>query len=325
MKVTSYGMVTVRMSQKVRFRAIHPHWVGHVVLDASTRIAGHEETGATGQFVDSGKQISISWMNYPREDFTVVGNSLISTKVQSNYINRMAAGRIGQQNVEVKTLEVIIPGSTFTAALRPAETDALVFNQIFFDKELESHYLPADASYILDLGANIGLSTLFFANRYRNGKIVSVEPSRDNFEMLKKNSAQIGMRAIPLLAAAWHTDSTLAVRTTDASGAPLGAWGIQVAEAGPEVADECQALSVPTIMSMLDLPTLDILKIDVEGAEADIFAGNNEWLSNVSLLLIEFHERFRPGSEASVKTALGSHMVQVDQSGEYAVYRGRSV
>ncbi len=50
---------------------------------------------------------------------------------------------------------------------------------------------------------------------------------------------------------------------------------------------------------------VDILKIDIEGAELEIFSeGSEEWLSKIGLIIVETHERFRPGSDGAVRNAL---------------------
>jgi hypothetical protein len=80
-----------------------------------------------------------------------------------------------------------------------------------------------------------------------------------------------------------------------------------------------------TINSLMDraaIASVDILKIDVEGAEREIFAqGADKWLSRANLVLVETHDRFRPGSEASVRSALSADFEELPQRGENLYFR----
>jgi tRNA1(Val) A37 N6-methylase TrmN6 len=65
--------------------------------------------------------------------------------------------------------------------LRLDTTDIEAFEQIFVRFDYESSNLPVSAGVILDLGANVGLATVFFGIRYTDAKLLAVEPSESNF------------------------------------------------------------------------------------------------------------------------------------------------
>ena len=70
--------------------------------------------------------------------------------------------------------------------LRPGTTDELVFTQIFIDLEYDLD-IGFEPKTIIDGGANIGLSSIYFKNRYKDAKIIAIEPDADNVEILKAN------------------------------------------------------------------------------------------------------------------------------------------
>jgi hypothetical protein len=67
------------------------------------------------------------------------------------------------------------------------------------------------------------------------------------------------------------------------------------------------------------------LKVDIEGAEKEIFSGSDiGWLSAVELVIIETHDRFKPGSDKAVKDALKDGFVQMKTKGENLYFKRKS-
>ena len=70
---------------------------------------------------------------------------------------------------------------------------------------------------------------------------------------------------------------------------------------------------------------MDILKVDIEGAELEIFSqGTAEWLPRVDLIIIETHDWFRPGSDAAVRMAVQELFEELPRSGENLFFRRRA-
>jgi hypothetical protein len=62
---------------------------------------------------------------------------------------------------------------------------------------------------------------------------------------------------------------------------------------------------MPSLMREFGIDTIDLLKLDIEGAEKELFgAATEEWLPRVRNILIETHERIYPGSDTAVRSAL---------------------
>jgi len=85
---------------------------------------------------------------------------------------------------------------------------------------------------------------------------------------------------------------------------------------------KCFKLS--TLLDQAGFYNVEILKIDIEGAELEVFSnGAEEWLSRVNLIIIETHDRFRPGSEEAVRRAVHPMFDELAPSGESLFFQRR--
>ena len=173
--------------------------------------------------------------------------------------------------------------------LRPGTTDPAIFDQIALHP-----YVPIDREHppvtIVDLGANIGLSTRFLKNAYPEARVVAVEPDPTNYEMLVKNTA--GLSDVQcLMAGIWPEDGRLQL---DHAG--LGHSGFRT-HAGGDGGGNTDALTIGTLMTKAGFERIGLLKIDIEGAEKDLFGGTDlSWLEKVDRIAIELHDHIRPGA-----------------------------
>jgi FkbM family methyltransferase len=167
--------------------------------------------------------------------------------------------------------------------LRGGTTDSRVFRHVFVLRQLEFRDV-VDPTVIVDAGANVGITSIFFTKRFPRAKVIAIEPEPANFVMLERNVAGLG-NVVAIQAALWWKREPLAIEDPG-----LGDWGFQVSPAMDG--------TVPVI-TMEDLirteGRIDVLKLDIEGAEFDLFAHSDEWIDSVDAIAIELHERFRPG------------------------------
>lgn len=191
-------------------------------------------------------------------------------------------------------LEMARPDVRFPFYLRVPSSDVHAFEQIFLrqDYDFEVRQPPRT---IIDAGANIGLASIYFANRFPGARIVAIEPERSNFEVLQKNVAPYD-NVTPLRGALWHENRMLNLVDPD-----LGHWGFMTqaqegeAEAFGETLHEVQGMTVDRVMESLGLDHVDILKMDIEGAEREVFSDSSPWIDRVDGLIVELHERLKPG------------------------------
>lgn len=194
--------------------------------------------------------------------------------------------------------------------LRPNTSDTSTYRQNLVAHEY-SFRLPFEPQTILDAGANIGMSSVFFANRYPSASIIALEPEPSNFRMLEKNVA-VYPSITAIRAALWPREGQVSVVSPSGINGNYGNWGFTVSEG-----TGAPATTVPAIMHRFKEDRIDILKIDIEGAELNLFSGSCEWLKQVRCVMIETHDRFRPGCSQAVHSVLGLPQIE---KGETSVF-----
>jgi FkbM family methyltransferase len=150
--------------------------------------------------------------------------------------------------------------------------------------QLEIYRLPPGAwsGTLVDLGANIGIASVYLANRYHFDRVLAVEPDAGNAAIARDNLNRNGIRG-QVVEAAVGGDDGFASFAQDVRTSTLG----RIAGAGRQV----RLVSMPTLLDQLPAGTrVDVLKIDVEGSEAAIFAAEDlAWLDRVGLIVAELH------------------------------------
>lgn len=210
-------------------------------------------------------------------------------------------------------------------SLRIDDSDIRVFKQIFVDNEYDSLNLPETAKTIIDLGANIGLPALFFIKKFPTSRIVAVEPDAVNFLIMEKNLEKFSKSISSLQAAIWPTDGEVSLVEEDDDHSSLGAWGYRTEASNGNSGLSVIAVTIPTIMKQYNMDFVDILKVDIEGAEYELFEKNYEdWIDKVGLIIIETHDRFKPNSEAMVRKALNGRFDELPMKGENLFFKKRA-
>jgi FkbM family methyltransferase len=162
--------------------------------------------------------------------------------------------------------------------------------------------LPGSATVIVDAGANIGLSTLYFKHIFPEAKVVALEPDPSNFHMLQLNTGN-ERGVVPYQAAIWNANLKLGfVNDTLAEK-----WAIRVDEADRAGHATTEGIDVVSMMDKFQLSHIDIFKIDIEGSEMELFSKDvSGWISKVKIIVIELHESLRPGCTEVFHNALKS-------------------
>jgi len=180
------------------------------------------------------------------------------------------------------------------ATVRANTSDLACLEQVFINEE---YRLPVEANpafavrprFIIDAGANIGMATLYFTNAFPEAMITAIEPEASNFALLQANCHGLG-RVRLKHAALWPCAAAL--RLDNPSG---GQWSFVVTPAD-EATTTVPAITIPGLLAESGLDRIDLLKLDIEGAERELFNDScEEWLPLVGLIIIELHDRFAPG------------------------------
>lgn len=190
---------------------------------------------------------------------------------------------------------VSIPGIAHPIHLRLRTSDVPLLTQVILLSQYDWKF-PKRLSVIVDAGANIGLASIFFANRYPDAQVISVEPAPSNLKLLRKNLAPYSNNII-VAGALWKNNST--VRIVDSGG---GEWGFQVEE-GPLANESVAALTLDRLMDQFGIGYIDLLKVDIEGAEKEVFESSAQWIDRVGAIAIELHDQLKIGCTSAFREA----------------------
>lgn len=151
--------------------------------------------------------------------------------------------------------------------------------EVFLD---ETYRLPewCRPRTIVDLGANIGLTSLWYARRYPISKIVAVEPVPANAELLRSNLSVNRIPSIVIEAAVGPREGRSSFQLDRSSNmGHLGGNGNL----------EVKVVSMPEVIARIG-STIDLLKMDIEGGEQALLTeGDLAWLDQVDTIIAEFH------------------------------------
>jgi FkbM family methyltransferase len=180
--------------------------------------------------------------------------------------------------------------------IRKNTTDYLVFKKVFIDMEYNFTFNHG-IDYIIDAGANIGASAVYFALKFPAAKIIAIEPETNNFEQLKKN-ARSYPNIIPVLGGVWSETGAFKIKNEKGDS-----WNFMLEKSTDENSDK-RLYTIEELINIYQFPRVDFLKIDIEGAESIVFEKNYQWLSMVKSLSIEFHDFIIPNSSNAFFKAL---------------------
>lgn len=178
--------------------------------------------------------------------------------------------------------------------------DAFTHSEVFAHRYYQLPLRSAPAT-ILDLGANIGLSAVYFARLFPNSRLACVEPVADNLRLLVRNLKLNGIKA-EVIAAAVDAKDGVVVMERGARD-----YGHKVAEpaSSPASLFEVTGISVPSIMRRMGWSRIGLVKMDIEGHEKALFAHACEWLHDVDTLCMEYHHHFAERDLAGLAARFG--------------------
>ena len=196
------------------------------------------------------------------------------------------------------------------AWVRIASSDADVFGQVVMRAEYAA-VAVGDPRVIVDCGANAGYTSAFFLSAFPLARVIAIEPFAENAALCRRNLAAYGDRATVIEAAAWGSPCRLVVEHSSGNE-----WGASVRPAKDGEAGDVDGVGLPS----LGLGRIDILKVDVEGSEAELFADDpGRWLGTVANMAIEVHG---PRCEAVFRQAMAGYRFREAKSGELTVCLG---
>jgi FkbM family methyltransferase len=212
--------------------------------------------------------------------------------------------------------------------LRPRDSDVEVLRHVFADKAYNLALVPQNARImtrhddivsrgrkpiIIDAGANIGASPIWFAEKYPQAKIIAVEPDPSSAKIARRNctlsniqvvEAAIGSSSGKVRLAKSHP-SSIAVKVVRDEGADV------------------PVVTIPDLMAEYgEAGELLMVKIDIEGFEKDLFSKNTSWIDDVQAIIVEPHDWLFPGQFSSLpmQKALLDHNFEMLVLGENLIF-----
>ena len=196
---------------------------------------------------------------------------------------------------------------------RYASSDVYVFEQIFGEKE----YSPLDGlsgvRVIVDCGAYVGYSARYLLDAFPDARLIAVEPDESNFALLRRNLAPYGRRVALRRAAIWSHKTRLVVSQGEYKDGRE--WAIHVRESQPGEPANVEAIDIDALLDEYAIERVDILKIDIEGAEVMMFA-HAPWLAKVRHMTVELHDK---ECETVFFRSLRGYRYDLSRSGELTI------
>ena len=165
---------------------------------------------------------------------------------------------------------------------------------------------------IIDAGANIGDETARFLLHYPDAEIVAIEPSERNFSLLQKNYRNVENVKI-IKGALWPTKDRLKIVLGN------GMESFKIIETN-EIENSISAYTILEIMEKFKWEEIDILKLDIEGSEYEIFTRNyKNWISKVKVFILEAPDSDHPGTTQAIYNSLSAYKYNTYVCGENLV------
>jgi FkbM family methyltransferase len=161
-------------------------------------------------------------------------------------------------------------------------------------KKEYDHIRSINPKIIIDAGANIGTSAIFFAKKYPNARIIAVEPEESNFDLLLKNTGSF-KNIVALKAAIWGVADKRTIHNRF-----TGHWGYTVADTHNKKESTGQEINCITIKSLMEeysIDTIDLLKMDIQGGEKNVLENSSEWINSVEIMTVELHDKICMGCD----------------------------
>jgi FkbM family methyltransferase len=213
----------------------------------------------------------------------------------------------------------------FQVYLRRKSTDAVIFRQIFRNGDWDFTRFPqarrvmgaydtivrsGERPIIIDAGANVGAASLWFARQFPQASILAVEPDPGNAQMCRLNTENVGNITV-VEAAIGSSPGVVSLSNTVGTSV-----AVQTTRSKAGVVALC------TVSELVQRGRLFIVKIDIEGFEADLFSANTDWLDHVSMVMVETHDWMFPGkfSSQSLQRSIAERSFEMLVSGENLFY-----
>ncbi|MFD4481694.1 FkbM family methyltransferase [Streptomyces sp. NPDC058471] len=232
----------------------------------------------------------------------------------AHWMMRRFAGAAGTPLAEDGLLlfRIATPGGPAQIFIRRNQSDLLILWQIFLRRfyELNDTYQLTHPlrtlDTVVDLGGNTGLAAAYLSSRYRPRRLLTAEPIAESRAVLRRNAHLsrvpwiIDERAVTghgegpelefAVSAFWDTCTAVPEVHELRSTRP---WRLENSLALPRRTVE--AVDVSSLLDQHDIDHIDLLKVDIEGSEAAVFATPQPWMNRTDRIVLEVHDKYIDG------------------------------
>lgn len=247
-------------------------------------------------------------------------NSKIDEQTESLNRHLQFQSKIEKSILNQRLLKYEILKEKYKLIIREGTSDKSVFYQIFVDENYDYQYTN-EPKIILDIGANVGYTSVYYAQKFPNAQIYCLEPDIDNFRVLQKNVSRYpNIKACN--GALYDKDMYLYIYDPG-----LGEWGFQVSETPSNTSKKVSSYSFESLLKLWNIQNqnIDILKLDIEGSEKEVFEANTDFLNKVKVLFIETHDRFRAGTSQVLFNVMKDKDFILNVKGENLIFENKNL
>jgi|688.fasta_scaffold90952_2 FkbM family methyltransferase len=156
---------------------------------------------------------------------------------------------------------------------------------------LTNYLSPECDGVIVDAGGYIGTAAIRFSEMFPMATIVTLEPEESNLRICKLNTKDYPSIRVVNCALVGIEKDWVTIHDSN-----CGEWGFTTLETSPKgLAFKSVGQSKAQTIQQLNLPNIALVKMDIEGAEKEIFESNSPDLGKVPIIVAELHDRLVPG------------------------------
>jgi len=158
-------------------------------------------------------------------------------------------------------------------------------NEELFQLEMYKFIASRNNPHIIDCGANLGMSIIYFKQLYPNASITAFEADDYIFSFLEKNIKSFGYKNVKLInKAVWNCEDILSFKVEGGAGGRLEKDSLN--------GNKYKEVPCTSLRKYIIDRKVDFLKIDIEGAEYEVIKDCRNELSNIDYIFIEYHSMF---------------------------------
>ena len=231
-----------------------------------------------------------------------------------------------------------IPFSSSEAFLRKSSSDAGRVSEYISEIYQKDSYLhdalkDSRPSILIDIGANIGLSSLSMIHAFSSLKrVIAIEAEVENYRILKRNFELWEQKYPSIEFSAIHAvatnDEAIVMKPAKSLGELTSKNSVSgtfrfvksdslISKDGQE---QCKSISINKIFDDISVSENIIVKVDIEGGEEYLFSSNTNWIKRCSFITMELHDRFHPKLINSSKNT-----IKVLSRGDFALAASEDV